>query len=180
MEYAKYWNRGLVVENLDDVAREQRNQHEFNHSKFLEAVKRRAEREGVEIREVNPAYTSVIGKHKYTSYYHITIHQAAALVVARRGQGFSEHLRGLKTPLFKASEAGEEGENVPNRRVHSWSLWSLTRDLPLCKGASRKHPGQSPETIGVKSSGTIGSTERCPGEGDSAGGETVIPGNGPP
>ncbi len=163
VKHAKYWNRGLVLENLNDVAREQQNQHEFNHSKFLEAVKRRAEREGVKVREVNPAYTSIIGKHKYCSYYHITIHQAAALVVARRGQGFSEHLRGLKTLLFEALEAGEEGENVPDRRVHSWSLWSLTRDLPSQKGASRKHPSQSPETIGVESPGTIGSTERSPG-----------------
>ncbi len=163
VKYAKYWNRGLMLENLDDVAREQRNQHEFTHGKFLEAVKRRAEREGVKVREVNPAYTSIIGKHKYCSYYHITIHQAAALVVARRGQGFSEHLRGLKTLLFEALEAGEEGENVPDRRVHSWSLWSLTRDLPSQKGASRKHPSQSPETIGVESPGTIGSTERSPG-----------------
>ncbi|KXA95509.1 hypothetical protein AKJ36_00240 [candidate division MSBL1 archaeon SCGC-AAA259I07] len=180
VNYAKYWRRGLVLERLEDVARGRRNQHEFTHKKLLEAVKRRAEKEGVEIREVNPAYTSVIGRHKYASYYHITIHQAAALVVARRGQGFSEHLRGLKTPLFEALEAGEEGENVPDRRVHSWSLWSLTRGLPSRKGASRKHSSQSPETIGVESSGTIGSTERSPGEGDSSEGKTVSPGSGPP
>ncbi|KXB06495.1 hypothetical protein AKJ53_00025 [candidate division MSBL1 archaeon SCGC-AAA382F02] len=179
VEYAKYWNRGLVLEKLEDVARGRRNQHEFTYNKFLEAVKRRAEREGVEVREVNPAYTSVIGRRKYAPYYHITIHQAAALVVARRGQGFSEHLRGLKTPLFEALEAGEEGENVPDRRVHSWSLWRLTRNLPFHKGAKRKHLSQSLETIGVESSGTIASTERSPGEGDLPGGETVSPGSGP-
>ncbi|KXB06398.1 hypothetical protein AKJ51_03755 [candidate division MSBL1 archaeon SCGC-AAA382A20] len=109
VNHAKYWNRGIVVEKLEDLCRENSNQHEFSHKKFLEAVKRRAEREGVKVREINPAYTSIIGKHKYVSYYHITIHQAAALVVARRGQGFSEHLHGLKTPLFEAMEAGGEG-----------------------------------------------------------------------
>jgi len=180
VNYAKHWRRGLVLEKLKDVARGRRNQHEFTHKKFLEAVKRRAEREGVEVREVNPAYTSVIGRHKYASYYHITIHQAAALVVARRGQGFSEHLRGLKTPLLEALEAGEEGESAPDRRVHSWSLWRLTRDLPSRKGAGYKHPDQSPEMIGVESLGTSSPTERCPGEGDSPGGKTASPGNGPP
>ncbi|KXB07069.1 hypothetical protein AKJ54_00785 [candidate division MSBL1 archaeon SCGC-AAA382K21] len=180
VNYAKYWRRGLVLEKLEDVARGQRNQHEFTHSKFLEAVKRRAEREGVEVREVNPAYTSVIGRHKYAPYYHITIHQAAALVVARRGQGLFEHLRGLKTPLFKALEAGEGRESALDRRVHSWSLWSLTRGLPSRKGAGYKHPDQSPEMIGVESLGTSSPTERCPGGGDSLGGKTANPGSGPP
>ncbi|KXB08367.1 hypothetical protein AKJ55_01150 [candidate division MSBL1 archaeon SCGC-AAA382M17] len=169
-----------MLEKLEDVARGQRNQHEFAHSKFLEAVKRRAKREGVAVKEVNPAYTSIIGKNKYASYYHITIHQAAALAVARRGQGFSEHLRGLKTLLFKALEAGGEGESAPDRRVHSWSLWGLTRNLPSRKGASRKHPCQSPETIGVESPGTIGSTERSLGEDDSPRGKIASPGSGPP
>ncbi|KXA90010.1 hypothetical protein AKJ61_01650 [candidate division MSBL1 archaeon SCGC-AAA259B11] len=126
VNYAKYWHRGLVIERLEDAARKRSNQHKFTHKKFLETVKRRDEREGIEIREVNPAYTSVIRKHGYSSYYPITIHQVAALVVARRGQDLSEHLRGLKTPLFKALEAGEDGEGVPDRREHSWSLWGLT------------------------------------------------------
>ncbi|KXA88628.1 hypothetical protein AKJ57_06575, partial [candidate division MSBL1 archaeon SCGC-AAA259A05] len=79
MDYAKYWDRGLNIGRLSDVARGKSNQHEFTHKKFLETVKRRAEKEGVKIREVNPAYTSVIGKWKYSSPHHITPHQASAL-----------------------------------------------------------------------------------------------------
>ncbi len=69
---------------------------------------------------------------------------------------------------------------MPDRRVHSWSLWRLTRDLPSHKGTGYRHPDQSPETIGVESSGTSSSTERSPGEGGSPGGKTVTPGSGPP
>lgn len=180
VDFAKYWKRGLVVERLSDVARRRRNQHEFVHRRMLEAVKRRAEHEGVAVREVNPAYTSVIGEHKYAPYYHITIHQAAALVVARRGQGFSERLRGLKSLLFEAREAGEGNEGAPSRRVHSWSIWRLMRDLPSRKGTDCTHLGQSPETIGVESLGTSGPTERSPGGDDTPGREIASPGSGPP
>lgn len=137
VKYAKYWERGIVIENLSDLTRNQSNTHKFTHSKFLEAVKRKSEKEGIKVKSVNPAYTSVIGKQKYSSYYHITVHQASALVIARRGQGFSEHLRGLKTSLFEPLEGREEEESVPDRRVHSWSLWRLMKNLPSRKGMNR-------------------------------------------
>jgi IS605 OrfB family transposase len=180
VDFANYWHRGLVIERLVDVARGRRNQHEFVHHRFLEAVKRRAEHEGVAVRGVNPAYTSVIGQHKYAPYYRITIHQAAALVVARRGQGFSERLHGLKSLLFEPSEGGEGNEGAPSRRVHSWSLWRRMRDLPSRKGTDYTHPGQSHETIGVESPGTIGPTERSLSGDDTPGREIASPGSGPP
>jgi hypothetical protein len=47
---------------------------------------------GIEIRKVNPAYTSVIGKLKYTPQFNIDKDIAAAFVIARRGLGFKEKL----------------------------------------------------------------------------------------
>lgn len=180
VDYAKYWNRGLVIEELNGVTRSQSNQHEFAYLKFLKAVKRRAERESVAVKEVNPAYTSVIGQYKYAPYYHITVHQAAALVIARRGQGLSEKLRGLKTLLTEPMEGGSERENALSHRVHSWCLWRLMRDLPSRKGTEYKHSGRSPEMIGVENSRTSIPTERSSDAGDASGGEIVIPGSGPP
>ncbi|KXB03340.1 hypothetical protein AKJ45_01825 [candidate division MSBL1 archaeon SCGC-AAA261F19] len=190
VDYAKYRNRGLVVEDLDDVARGKPNQHEFVHAKFLEAVKRRAEREGVEVCEVNPEYTSVIGRWKYPSSHHITSHQASALVIARRGKGVHEKLRGLKTLAFEAMEAGEGEEDVPSRRVHSWSLWSLIGDLPSRKGAEHADPEPRPrrpsgrvsrrESRGMESPGASAPAERSSGGGGPPEGETVTPGSGPP
>ncbi|KXB02909.1 hypothetical protein AKJ45_03140 [candidate division MSBL1 archaeon SCGC-AAA261F19] len=79
-------------------------------------------------------------------------------------KGHREQLSGLKTPLLEASEAGKGGEGMPGRRVHPWSPWRLTGGLGPHKGASCKHTSQSPETIGVESSGTIAPTERGPAE----------------
>ena len=62
-------------------------------SKFREMrIKARARREGVQVFEVNPAYTSQIGKIKFAKRYGLSIHHAAALCIARRILGFSELL----------------------------------------------------------------------------------------
>ena len=48
---------------------------------------RRAYREGVLTKSVNPACTSIIGALKYQNAC-LTSHQSAAMVIARRGLGF--------------------------------------------------------------------------------------------
>ncbi len=45
---------------------------------------------GVMLKIVNPAYTSKIGKQKYAGNRKLTIHNSAAYVIARRGQGFKD------------------------------------------------------------------------------------------
>jgi IS605 OrfB family transposase len=55
------------------------------YSKIIELFKNRSFDKGLEIIEVNPAYTSKIGKFKYQELYKLTTHQAAAFVIARRG-----------------------------------------------------------------------------------------------
>ena len=45
---------------------------------------------GVMLKMVNPAYTSKIGKQKYSKARKLTVHNAAAYVIARRGQGFED------------------------------------------------------------------------------------------
>ncbi|WP_372371724.1 hypothetical protein [Candidatus Uabimicrobium sp. HlEnr_7] len=47
-------------------------------------------RSGVEIIEVNPAFTSLIGRYKFAHFFGISTHLAASLVLARRAQNFSE------------------------------------------------------------------------------------------
>ena len=39
---------------------------------------------GVEINQVNPAFSSVVGRVKFMERYGLSVHQAAALVLARR------------------------------------------------------------------------------------------------
>ena len=62
----------------------------FVYNKLIEAVKSRAARYGVFVKEVNPAYTSKLGKLKYKKMYSLSVHEAAALVIARRAAGLNE------------------------------------------------------------------------------------------
>lgn len=59
----------------------------FAYSKFKERLKARAAKYGVEVIEVNAAYTSVIGQMKFMKRYGLSSHGSAACVIARRGLG---------------------------------------------------------------------------------------------
>jgi IS605 OrfB family transposase len=59
---------------------------------LLEKVKILARREGIEVVEVSPAYTSVIGALKYAPQHLLAKDRAAALVIARRALGFEEKM----------------------------------------------------------------------------------------
>ena len=74
----------------------------FPYSQIVEAVRRRADKEGVAINCVNPAYTSVIGAHKYQRQLGGTVHEAAAHVIARR----ADTRRELFTPAMRQEMAG--------------------------------------------------------------------------
>jgi IS605 OrfB family transposase len=64
--------------------------HNWNAKKFLRKLKRVAMLKGVEIVEVNPAYTSVIGMLKYAPQLNIDKDIASAYVIGRRALGFKE------------------------------------------------------------------------------------------
>lgn len=78
------------------------------YSKFKQLAQGKASRLGVELHFVNPAYTSVVGLVKYAAPLGRSVHQAAAGVIARRAQGYSEKLpktdaygaRTFKAPLM--------------------------------------------------------------------------------
>lgn len=55
------------------------------YHKLIEAIEARAKKVGVEVRKVDPAYTSVIGWAKYGSKRGMNPDQAAAFAIARRG-----------------------------------------------------------------------------------------------
>lgn len=65
---------------------------EFSYRKIIEKLYSRSYKVGIGINEVNPAYTSIIGKLKYAPPKGITIHKAASYVIARRGMGYQERL----------------------------------------------------------------------------------------
>jgi len=68
----------------------QRTLSAFAYSAFERLLCARAHDAGIEIVRVNPAYSSKIGRQKYARRYGLSVHLAAAFVLARRGQKFRD------------------------------------------------------------------------------------------
>jgi IS605 OrfB family transposase len=95
-DYAVSRNKPIVIEKLDFSSKKRELKSGFDktyntmissfaYSKIIELIKSRSYDKGIEVIEVNPAYTSKIGKFKYQNKYKLTTHQSAAFVIARRG-----------------------------------------------------------------------------------------------
>ncbi len=93
--------KAIAVENLkklkkgtrgDGKAKLRKILHNWNAKKFLQKLKRVAILKGVEVIEVNPVYTSVIGMLKYAPQLNIDKDIAGAYVIGRRALGFKEDM----------------------------------------------------------------------------------------
>ncbi len=93
--------KAIAVENLkklkkgtrgDGKAELRKRLHHWNAKKFLQKLKRVAMLKGVEVVEVHPAYTSVIGMLKYAPQLNIDKDIAGAYVIGRRALGFKEDM----------------------------------------------------------------------------------------
>jgi len=92
--------KGLVIEDLKFNDKKpvrsrkfNRMRHNFIYSQLLQAIERRALKDGVEVKKINPAFTSIAGILKYQYMYSLNRHTAAALVIARRGMSICEKIR---------------------------------------------------------------------------------------
>lgn len=109
----------------------------FAYSTIIKNIKSRAWRFGVRVEEVNPAFTSIIGRVKFARRYGLSIHESAALCIARRYKGFSERLP-------RCLDKIPDGKNgyvalplpVRNRGKHVWTSWrSIKKKLPAVLAA---------------------------------------------
>jgi len=91
--------KAIAIENLkklkkgmrgDGKAELRKRLHQWNVKKFLQKLIRVAMLKGVEVIEVNPAYTSIIGMLKYAPQLSIDKDIAGAYVIGRRALGFKE------------------------------------------------------------------------------------------
>jgi IS605 OrfB family transposase len=93
--------KAIAIENLrklkkgvrgDGKATLRKRLHHWNVKKFLQKLKRATMLKGVEIVEVHPAYTSIIGMLKYAPQLNIDKDIAGAYVIGRRALGFEEDM----------------------------------------------------------------------------------------
>ena len=95
----------------------------FSYGKIKACFLSRGIRQGVQVYQVNPAFSSVIGRVKFMERYGLSVHQAAALVLARRLLGCSEGIPRLRVcPLGNGIRVAF---TVPARKrvKHVWTLW---------------------------------------------------------
>jgi IS605 OrfB family transposase len=105
--------KAIVVEDLqkvpkgrrgDGLAKLRRKLHKWVYRSVLEKIEVYPKRLGVRLIKVNPAYTSIIGKLKYSPMLGIDKDVAGAYVIARRGLGFEEKLPKNYRELLKDEE----------------------------------------------------------------------------
>ena len=133
VEYARDAGKPIVIEELDfrqkkavlegESRRYSRMLSSFSYGKVKAYFLSRGYRQGVEVHQVNPAYSSVIGRVKFMERYGLSVHQAAALVLARRLLGCSERI-----PRRRVAPVGNGVHvafTVPARKrvKHVWTYW---------------------------------------------------------
>jgi len=114
-----------------------------------EMLKAAAFRRGIEVLEVNPAYTCTIGATNYARRFGVSIHAGAACAIARRSMRLSER-PAVRTGLVPARNGAHVTVPVPARKrgAHVWSQWADARrqlrvslaDFYRCDGLKRPPP----------------------------------------
>ena len=133
VQYAREVGKPIVIEKLDfrqkksalegESRRYSRMLSSFSYGKIKAYFLSRGYRQRVEVHQVNPAFSSVIGRVKFMERYGLSVHQAAALALARRSLGFSERIpRRWVCPVGNGVHIAF---TVPARKrvKHVWTYW---------------------------------------------------------
>ena len=131
--YARDAGKPILIERLDfrqkksalegESRRHSRMLSSFSYGKVKACFLSRGYRQGVEIHQVNPAFSSVIGRVKFMERYGLSVHQAAALVLARRLLGCSERIP--RRQVCPVGNGVQVAFTVPARKrvKHVWTYW---------------------------------------------------------
>jgi len=103
----------------------------FAYQAILTHLKGRGASRGIQVHNVNPAFTSLIGRVKFAERYGLSVHHAAALAIGRRYLGVSERMpQGQRN--ISDGKGGHVTLDLPvrNRSKHVWHQWGqLNRKL---------------------------------------------------
>ena len=161
--YAREVGKPIVIERLDfrqkravlegESRRYSRMLSSFSYGKIKAYFLSRGHREGVEVPQVNTAFSSVIGRVKFMERYGLSVHQAAALVLARRLLGCSERI--LRRRVCPVGNGVQVAFTVPARKrvKHVWTYWgavlaqlrpALAAQHRLGRRRRRPNPARAP------------------------------------
>ncbi len=139
VDKAKETKKPIVIENLDFQKKKlslretgnskwSRLLSSFAYSLFYIFLIARAYKQGIIIHQVNPAFTSIMGRVNYAKRYGLSIHLAAALCIARRYQKFSEAPCSPEG-VIPDGKGGHVAFVLPvrNRTKHVWHFWGQVK-----------------------------------------------------
>ena len=182
VDYAGRVGQPIVIEALDfrkkkavlegESRKYNRMLSSFSYGKIQASFLSRGHRAGVEIRQVNPAFSSVIGRVKFMKRYGLSVHQAAALVLARRLLGCSERIP--RRWVAPTGNGGHVAFRVPVRKrvKHVWTYWGAIWGQLRPALAAHHRLGQSRD-----GPNPIQAFVRASARGDSLGGDQFgVPG----
>jgi IS605 OrfB family transposase len=162
----------LVIESLDFKKKKAslKNQNEQYNSmlsalpyiQVKDMIEASASRHGIEVFKINPAYTSVIGRHKFMARYGLSIHHSAAMVIARRIFNYDEkpnRISMTEDNVVLDGKCSKYMQKLPvrNDSQHEWKYWAsvVRKNKPLLLKHLRSiYPGgefvsNPPTAIGV-------------------------------
>lgn len=137
---AECYECSIAVENLDFSKKKAGLRHSgskkynrmlsgFIYDKFRAFLMARAEKRGIEVCFINPAFTSIAGMVKYMPRYGLSSGSAAAMVIARRSLGYKEI---MPQAWLNALSRPEDQDRA------SWSGWKVLASA-LRKHSIRRH-----------------------------------------
>jgi IS605 OrfB family transposase len=150
-------NKAIAVENLKKLMKGKRGDgkaklrkilHQWNAKKFLQKLKRVARLKGVEVIEVHPAYTSLIGMLKYAPQLSIDKDIAGAYVIGRRALGFKENTPEnyekllkdkayLEFALKRYEEREEELKELLEKETNEYKRNALESELRIVENSKK-------------------------------------------
>ena len=147
VEYGREVGKPIVIEKLDfrrkkavlegESRKYSRMLSSFSYGKVKAYLISRGYREGVEVHQVNPAFSSVIGRVKFMERYGLSVHQAAALVLARRLLGCSERIprRWVASRQWRTYRLHRTREEAREARVDVLGCCFETAETGACSAA---------------------------------------------
>ena len=164
---AKYYNIPICVEKLDFSKKKQALKNKtskkqrtmlssFAYKKFYSILVSACHKAGVELKTVNPAFTSLLGRNKFMKMYGLSVHHAAAMCIARRGMELSED-------IISGEFLNDSGTlitcNLPERMNYDNDFSYLKAVQSILK--------KNLKVIGYKSRRKTGIAARCLSDGNS-------------
>ncbi len=176
--------KAIAIENLkklkkgmrgDGKAELRKRLHQWNTKKFLQKLKRVAMLKGVEVVEINPAYTSAIGMLKYAPQLSIDKDIAGAYVIGRRALGFKEDMPEnyekllkdkayLEFALKRYEEREKELRELLEEETNKYKRNALESELKVVENA-RKLLTNLIQSLQSEPSGCEGANGRNPEQG---------------